>query len=29
MSVDPFDDCTFWYVNEYYEVTDQWSTRIA
>jgi hypothetical protein len=29
MSVDPFDDCTFWYVSQYYEVTDQWSTRIA
>ena len=29
MSVDPFDDCTFWYVSQYYDVTDQWSTRIA
>jgi hypothetical protein len=29
MSVDPFDDCTFWYFSQYYQVTDQWSTRIA
>jgi hypothetical protein len=35
MNVDPTDDCTFWYVNEYYEVsgtkTDPrpWQTRIA
>ena len=21
MNVDPVDDCTFWYVNEYYEVS--------
>jgi hypothetical protein len=35
MNVDPSDDCTFWYVNEYYEVsgapgnTAPWRTRIA
>jgi hypothetical protein len=29
VSVDPFDDCTFWYVSQYYEATDLWSTRIA
>jgi hypothetical protein len=34
MNVDPVDDCTFWYVNEYYEVTEPppdrlWQTRIA
>jgi hypothetical protein len=29
MSVDPFDDCTFWYVSQHYQVTDQWSTHIA
>jgi hypothetical protein len=39
MNVDPTDDCTFWYVNEYYEVgrlplpppgtTAPWQTRIA
>ena len=30
MSVDPLDDCTFWYTNEYYESTSQagWKTRI-
>jgi len=32
MSVDPSDDCTFWYSNEYYTAantnTDLWSTRI-
>jgi hypothetical protein len=33
MNVDP-DDCTFWYVNEYYQTTDpvrlrNWQTRIA
>jgi hypothetical protein len=34
MNVDPVDDCTFWYVNEYYAVTEpppdrNWQTRIA
>ena len=35
MSVDPVDDCTFWYVNEYYSLAGQvsspsgWQTRIA
>jgi hypothetical protein len=35
MNVDPVDDCTFWYVNEYYEVSGAkndprpWQTRIA
>jgi len=31
MSVDPVDDCTFWYTQEYYETTSNagWQTRIA
>ena len=35
MNVDPADDCTFWYVNEYYTAAGQassaagWQTRIA
>jgi len=35
MSVDPVDDCTFWYANEYYTLAGQlsstagWQTRIA
>jgi len=31
MSVDPVDDCTFWYTNEYLKTngTFNWSTRIA
>jgi hypothetical protein len=31
MNIDPGDDCTFWYVNEYYAVTSArgWQTRIA
>jgi hypothetical protein len=35
MTVDPVDDCTFWYVNEYYLTsgtpadTRPWHTRIA
>jgi len=31
MNLDPSDDCTFWYVNEYYAVTSArgWQTRIA
>lgn len=32
MAVDPTDDCTFWYSNEYYAAattdTDEWSTRV-
>jgi hypothetical protein len=31
MTVDPVDDCTFWFTSEYYTVTTQfsWHTRIA
>jgi hypothetical protein len=31
MTVDPSDDCTFWYTNEYYRTTSSfnWSTRIG
>jgi len=31
MSIDPTDDCTFWYTNEYYATTGSfnWSTRIG
>jgi hypothetical protein len=35
LNVDPMDDCTFWYVNEYYSAAGQasspagWQTRIA
>jgi hypothetical protein len=35
MTVDPVDDCTFWYVNEYYTAAGEassaagWQTRIA
>lgn len=29
MTVDPVDDCTFWYVNEYFDVDNTWRTRIA
>jgi hypothetical protein len=31
MNLDPTDDCTFWYVNQYYAVTSGrgWQTRIA
>jgi hypothetical protein len=35
MNIDPADDCTFWYVNEYYTAEGQatstagWQTRIA
>ncbi len=30
MTVDPLDDCTFWYVNEYYSITGgNWQTRIG
>jgi hypothetical protein len=35
MSIDPADDCTFWYVNQYYTLSGQnessagWQTRVA
>ncbi|MCI0578403.1 MAG: hypothetical protein L0332_08050, partial [Chloroflexi bacterium] len=31
MGIDPADDCTFWYTNEYYPVssTNQWKTRVG
>jgi hypothetical protein len=35
MNIDPVDDCTFWYVNEYYTAAGQassaagWQTRIG
>ncbi len=31
MSVDPSDDCTFWYTNEYHKVTGSfnWNTRVG
>jgi hypothetical protein len=31
MTVDPVDDCTFWYTNEYYSTTSEfnWRTRIG
>ncbi|HEU4398586.1 MAG TPA: hypothetical protein VFU54_12230 [Actinomycetota bacterium] len=31
MNIDPTDDCTFWYVNQYYDTTSArgWNTRIA
>lgn len=31
LNVDPFDDCTFWYTQEYYSVTStsNWNTRIG
>jgi hypothetical protein len=31
LSVDPADDCTFWYINQYYAVTSafNWRTRIS
>ncbi|HKQ62098.1 MAG TPA: hypothetical protein VJS92_12480 [Candidatus Polarisedimenticolaceae bacterium] len=29
MSVDPFDDCTFWYVSQYFTTAGNWSTRVA
>ena len=31
MSIDPIDDCTFWYTSEYLKAngTFNWSTRIA
>ena len=35
LNIDPTDDCTFWYVNEYYTLAGQlsstagWQTRIG
>jgi hypothetical protein len=31
MNIDPTDDCTFWYVNQYIKITGpaNWQTRIA
>ena len=29
MAIDPSDDCTFWYTNEYLQSSGSWSTRIA
>ena len=31
MSIDPADDCTFWYTNEYYSAnsSSQWKTRVG
>ncbi|HKW45250.1 MAG TPA: hypothetical protein VJN22_06285 [Candidatus Eremiobacteraceae bacterium] len=31
LNIDPLDDCTFWYVNEYYQTTsiEGWQTRIG
>jgi hypothetical protein len=29
MSIDPLDDCTFWYTTEYMPITGNWSTAIA
>jgi len=29
MSIDPSDDCTFWYTNEYMRADGKWNTRIA
>ena len=32
MSIDPVDDCTFWYTNEYYPATTSfplWHTRVG
>ena len=29
MTVDPVDDCTFWYVNEYRPTNSVWATRIS
>ena len=31
LTIDPKDDCTFWYVNEYYSANSQqtWQTRAA
>ncbi|MCL4393609.1 MAG: hypothetical protein M1482_02155 [Chloroflexi bacterium] len=29
MTIDPTDDCTFWYTNEYYSSSGGWRTRIG
>jgi len=31
LSIDPVDDCTFWYTSQYYQTdsTSFWNTRIA
>jgi hypothetical protein len=29
MTIDPFDDCTFWYVGQYFTSASNWSTRVA
>jgi hypothetical protein len=29
MTIDPVDDCTFWYVNEYWPTNASWATRIV
>ncbi len=29
MSIDPSDDCTFFYVNQFFQTTSSWSTQIA
>ncbi len=29
MTVDPTDDCTFWYVNEYFASDDTWHTKLT
>jgi hypothetical protein len=29
MSADPLDDCTLWYVSQYYLAAGSWSTRVA
>jgi len=31
MTIDPTDDCTFWYVNEYVQTTgvSPWQTRVG
>ncbi len=34
MTIDPVDDCTFWYVNEYFDTAQigsgvTWQTRIS
>jgi hypothetical protein len=29
LTIDPSDDCTFWYTNEYYSATGLWHTRIG
>jgi hypothetical protein len=29
MEIDPSDDCTFWYAQEYYKLGGNWSTRLT